>query len=253
MLARDLFKDYVVDKTTPIPLYFQFKNILLDMMKEEKLLPGDMIPTEFELCDIFGISRTTVRQALTELVNENRFYRVKGRGTFVAQDKINQDFIKKIESFKAEMERKGYTPSSTVINFEVVEAPIEVAVALNLPVHTDVISLKRLRSADNEPIVITQTFLPYSSCKNVLDYDMNNHSLYKILSKNINTKINKVVRNIEAVIPTKEDCELLDITKTTAIQVFHYIGYNKFETPIEYTVSRYRGDKNIFTIEQYLE
>ena len=253
MLAKDLFKDYVVDKTTPIPLYFQFKNILLDMMKEEKLLPGDMIPTEFELCDIFGISRTTVRQALTELVNENRFYRVKGRGTFVAQDKINQDFIKRIESFKAEMERKGYTPSTRIIAFEVVEAPIEVAVALNLPVHTDVISLKRLRSADNEPIVIAQTYLPYSSCKNVLDYDMNNQSLYKILSKNINTKINKVVRNIEAVIPTKEDCELLEITKTTAIQVFHYIGYNKFETPIEYTVSRYRGDKNIFTIEQYLE
>jgi len=253
LLPRDLFKDCVVDKTTPIPLYFQFKNILLDMMKEETLLPGDMIPTEFELCDIFGISRTTVRQALTELVNENRFYRVKGRGTFVAQDKISQDFIKRIESFKAEMERKGYTPTSTIIDFKVVEAPIEVAVALNLPVHTDVISLKRLRSADNEPIVIAQTYLPYSLCKNVLDYDMHNRSLYKILSKNINTKINKVIRNIEAVIPTKEDCDFLDITKTTAIQLFHYIGYNKFETPIEYTVSRYRGDKNIFTIEQYLD
>ncbi len=253
LLSKDIFKDYVVDKTTPIPLYFQFKNILLDMMKEGKLQPGDMIPTEFDLCDIFGISRTTVRQALTELVNENKFYRVKGRGTFVAQDKINQDFIKRIESFKAEMERKGYKPSSKVLEFEVVEAPVEVAVALNLPVHTDVICLKRLRSADEEPIVITTTYLPYSSCKNVLDHDMNSHSLYKILSKNINTKINKVVRNIEAAIPTKEDCELLQITKTTAIQVFHYIGYNKFESPVEYTISRYRGDKNVFTIEQYLD
>jgi len=82
---------------------------------------------------------------------------------------------------------------------------------------------------------------------------MSTHSLYKILSKNINTKINKVVRTIEAAIPTKEDCELLHITKTTAIQVFHYIGYNKFDSPVEYTISRYRGDKNVFTIEQYLE
>lgn len=253
MLARDLFKGYAVDKSTPIPLYFQFKNILLDMMKEEKLQPGDMIPTEFELCDIFGISRTTVRQALTELVNENKFYRVKGRGTFVAQDKINQDFIKRIESFKAEMERKGYKPSSKVLLFEVIEAPVEVAVALNLPAGSDVILLKRLRYADNEPIIWSRTYLPYASCKNVLDYDMMTHSLYKILAKNINTKINRVVRNIEAVIPTKEDCELLDITKTTAIQMFHYIGYNKFDTPIEYTISRYRGDKNVFTIEQYLE
>ncbi len=253
MLANDMFREYAVDKSTPIPLYFQFKNILLDMMKEGKLQPGDMIPTEFELCDIFGISRTTVRQALTELVNESKFYRVKGRGTFVAQDKINQDFIKKIESFKSEMERKGYIPSSKVIAFEVIEAPVEVAVALNIPVNTDVIFLKRLRFADNEPIVVTQTYLPYNLCKSVLDYDMNKSSLYQILSKNINTKIYKVVRNIEAVVPTKEDCELLDITKTTAIQLFHYTGYNKFDSPIEYTMARYRGDKSIFTIEQFLE
>lgn len=253
LFSKNLFNEYAIDKSTPIPLYFQFKNILISMMKDGKLQPGDMIPTEFELCDIFGISRTTVRQALTELVNEGKFYRVKGRGTFVAQDKINQDFIKRIESFKAEMERKGYTPTSKVLNFEVIEAPIEVAVALNLPVNSDIISLKRLRFADDEPIVITQTFLPYTLCKNVLDYDMSTYSLYKILSKNINTKINKVVRNIEAVIPTREDCDLLEITKTTAIQVFHYIGYNKFDSPIEYTISRYRGDKNVFTIEQYLE
>jgi len=253
LISKEIFKTYVVDKTTPIPLYFQFKNILLDMMKEEKLQPGDMIPTEFELCDIFGISRTTVRQALTELVTESKFYRVKGRGTFVSQDKINQDFIQRIESFKAEMERKGYEPSSTILNFEVIEAPIEVAIALNIPVHTDVIYLKRLRLADNEPIVIAATYLPYSLCKNVLDYDMTTKSLYKILAKNINTKINKVIRSIEASIPTKEDCEFLQITKTTAIQLFHYTGFNKFETPVEYTISRYRGDKNIFTIKQYLE
>lgn len=253
MSLVDLFKKHAVDKTTPIPLYFQFKNILLDMMKQQELQPGVMIPTEFELCEIYGISRTTVRQALTELVNEGKFYRVKGRGTFVSQDKINQDFIKKIESFKAEMERKGYTPSSEVLELEVISAPIEVSVALTIPSNSDVISLRRLRYADKEPIVITQTYLPYGFCKNVLDHDMAKESLYKILSNNINTKICKVVRSIEAVIPTKEDCDLLEITKTTAIQLFHYIGYNKFDTPIEYTISRYRGDKNIFTIEQFLE
>ena len=252
MTTKELFKAYSIDKSIPIPLYYQFKNILIEMMRKDILNPGDMIPTEFELCELFDISRTTVRQALTELVNENKFYRVKGRGTFVAQDKINQDFIKRIESFKSEMERKGYTPSSKVLEFEVIKPPAEVAVALNISASSDVISLKRLRYADHEPIVIANTFLPYVPCKNVLDYDMETQSLYKILSKNINTKINKVIRNVEAAIPTKEDCELLEITKNTAIQLFHYIGYNQFESPIEYTVSRYRGDKSVFTIEQYL-
>lgn len=253
MTNIDLFKKYVVDKTTPIPLYFQFKNILLNMMKVGELQPGDMIPTEFELCDIFAISRTTIRQALTELVNENKFYRVKGRGTFVAQNKINQDFIRKIESYNAEMKRKGYIPSSEVLDLKVIPANTEVAAALEIQANADVISLKRLRYADEQPIVITQTYLPYTFCKHILDHDMGKESLYKLLSQNVNTRIYRVVRNIEATIPSKEDCDLLNITKTTAVQLFHYTGYNKFETPVEYTISRYRGDKNIFTIEQFIE
>lgn len=253
MTKVELFEQYVVDKTTPIPLYFQFKNILLNMMKTGELQSGDMIPTEFELCDIFGISRTTIRQALTELVNENKFHRVKGRGTFVAQNKISQDFIRRIESYNAEMIRKGYVPNSTVLVFKVIPANTEVSTALKISANTDVISMKRLRFADDQPIVITQTYLPYAFCKLVLDYDMGQESLYKILSQNVNTKIYRVVRQIEAVVPTKEDCELLEITKTTAIQLFHYTGYNKFDTPVEYTISRYRGDKNVFTIEQFHE
>lgn len=253
MANSEHFKKYNVDKTTPIPLYFQFKNILLEMMKNKELEPGDIIPTEFELCDIYGISRTTIRQALTELVNEGKFYRVKGRGTFVSQSKISQDFAQKIESFNAEMDRKGYDTTSKVLHLQVEHASKEVAKALELPASADVISLRRLRYVDGEPIVIMHTYLPYSFCKNLLSHDMTTESLYGILSQNINTKINKVVRNMEAVIPTKEECDLLNITKTTAIQLFTYTGYNKFETPVEYSICKYRGDKNTFIIEQYLD
>ena len=252
MAKNEHFLKYSVDKTTPIPLYFQFKNILLDMMKKHELQPGDMIPTEFELCDIFDISRTTIRQALSELVKEGKFYRVKGRGTFVSQNKISQDFVQRIESFNAEMDRKGYDTVSKVMHFEVEQASIEVASALKIPVNTDVVSLKRLRYVDGEPIVIMHTYLPYSFSKNLMSHDMTIESLYGILSQNINTKINKVVRYMEAAIPTKEECELLNITKTTAIQVFNYTGYNKFEVPVEYSICKYRGDKNTFVIEQYL-
>lgn len=248
-----LFKQYTLNKSTPIPLYFQFKNILLDMMKTGKLQPGDIIPTEFELCDIFGISRTTIRQALTELVNENKFYRVKGRGTFVSQNKIHQDFIRRIESFNAEMYRKGYTPSSEVLALDIIPSNAEISTALELPLNTDVIKLKRLRYADGEQVVITKTYLPYNLCKYILNHDMGKESLYDLLSKHINTHIHRVVRRIEAVTPTKEDCDLLSITKITAIQLFHYIGYNKLNKPVEYTISRYRGDKSVFTIEQFHE
>lgn len=252
MASIDSFKKYTVNKSTPIPLYFQFKNILIEMMKDDVLQPGDMIPTEFELCDIYGISRTTIRQALTELVNEGKFYRVKGRGTFVAQTKIEHDLTRKVESFNNEMIRYGYTPSTKVLEFKVVSATPEVSAALNLSPNTDVIYLKRLRFGNDEPILISQTYLPYSFCKHILDNNMNEESLYSILSSNINTKVYKILKNMEAVVPTKEDCELLNINKTTAISLFHVTGYNKFETPVEYSVIRYRGDKNTFSIKQYV-
>lgn len=252
MASIDSFKKYTVNKSTPIPLYFQFKNILIEMMKDDVLKPGDMIPTEFELCEIYGISRTTIRQALTELVNEGKFYRVKGRGTFVAQTKIKHDFTKKVKSFSDDMLNHGYTPSTKVLEFKVVPATPEVSSALNLAPNTDVIYLKRLLFVNDEPLKISQTYLPYSFCKHILDYDMNERSLYSILSGNINTKVYKVLKDMEAVVPTKEDCELLGINKTTAISLFHTKGFNKFETPVEYTVSRYRGDKNVFQVEQFV-
>lgn len=247
----DKFKDYKIDKTTPVPLYFQFKNILIQMMDDGILKPGDMIPTEFELCDIYGISRTTIRQALTELVNEGKFYRVKGRGTFIAQKKIEYNVSSSIKNFTDEMLKNGYTPNTSVLEFKVITSNPEVSLALNLSPNTDVIYLKRLRFINDEPILIKQSYLPYSFCKNILNYDMSRESLQKKLSSNINTKIYKYQKNLEAITATKEDCELLEINKTTAIHLVHAIGYNKFEMPVSYTIDRYRSDKCVFTLEQY--
>ena len=83
-----------IDKNTPIPLYFQLKSLLLAEIEDGTYLADSLIPTEKELCDMFHISRTTVRQALAELVQEGYLYRVKSKGTFVARPKIRQDYAK---------------------------------------------------------------------------------------------------------------------------------------------------------------
>ena len=104
-----------IDKSVPIPLYFQLKELILAEIKEGHYKSGDLIPTEKEISDAFQISRTTVRQAITELVQEGRLYRVKSKGTYVAQPKITQEFIRKIESFNDQMYRSGMTPSTEVL------------------------------------------------------------------------------------------------------------------------------------------
>ena len=116
-----------LDKTTPVPLYFQLKELIMAEIKNGTYPKDSVIPTEKELSEMFDISRTTVRQAIAELVQEGWLYRVKSKGTFVSQPKINQDFIQKLESYNDQIRRTGRTPRTEVLDFKVMKASQEVA------------------------------------------------------------------------------------------------------------------------------
>lgn len=240
------FSQYNLDRDSLIPLYFQIKNILINMIDHGYLSPGEMIPTELELCKIYNISRTTIRQALSELVEDGLFYRVKGRGTFVSQYKIEHSFTHKKVLLDDDLTNKGVIPSNSLIHINTIQPDQDVLSSLKLPLGSEVINVKQLKYANREPLIISNIYLPYSLCKNIYDYDLNKETVSHILSNNVNTKLIHSKYSLEAVTATKEDCELLTITKTTAILLIHSIGYNKFEVPISYSISRYRGDKNIF-------
>lgn len=103
--------DQKLDKSVPIPLYFQLKTILLEAIKRGDYPVDSMIPTEKELSEMFQISRTTVRQAITEMVQEGWLYRIASKGTFVARLKIKQDFIKRLETFNEQILRTAASPA----------------------------------------------------------------------------------------------------------------------------------------------
>lgn len=253
MSKLELFKQYTLDKSALIPLYFQIKNVLKDMLTRGYLTPGDMIPPEYTLCETFNISRTTIRQALLELVDEGTFYRVKGRGTFVSQNKICHNLLEEKALFSNGLINQGLQPTTIVVEQKTISASIEVAAALKIPANSEVISLKRLRYVNGDPLYINQTYLPYNLCKSILNNNFNEMSLCKLLSQNIHTKLSHSHYSFEAVTATKEDCELLEISKITAIQLISSISYNKFNIPVKHTICRYRGDKNALTIEHIHE
>lgn len=242
-----------IDKSVPIPLYFQLKQLILSEIQSGNYKSGDMIPTENEISDAFKISRTTVRQAVTELVQEGWLYRIKSKGTFVSLPKINQDFIKKLESFNDQILRSGMEPSTEVLEFKAIPATDDVAKHLKIREHESVIYLHRKRLADGEPIVTIKTYLPYESCSFVLDHDLEQERLYAILSQSPATTVYRVERIVEAVEATAEDAQLLNIKKGKPIQFFASTGYNSFGKPIEYSLARYRGDRNSFEITVFPE
>jgi len=141
----------------PVLKYVRVRDYLRSLVTHE-LAVGEAIPSERLLCERFGVSRMTVRQAVDALVVEGLLQREQGRGTFVAPTKL--DLEVRLASFGEEMRRRGMVPSSTVLAAEEVPAAPDVADALELLPGEQVFYLHRVRYADGEPMAIEQAWLP---------------------------------------------------------------------------------------------
>ncbi|MDC7288962.1 GntR family transcriptional regulator [Blautia schinkii] len=242
-----------LDKRVPIPLYFQLKELIMEEIKSGKYAVDSLIPTEKELSEQFDISRTTVRQAITELVQEGWLYRVKSKGTFIARQKIKQDFLQRLETFSEQMNRIGVVPSTEVLEFKVMNAAREVSENLQINEGDKVIYLFRRRFGDDEPVVTVETYLPYERCSFVMDCDFVKNSLYDSLAAQKDTRIYCARRFVEAVEATASDAQYLNIKKGAPVQLFHTVGSNKEGIPLEYSIARYRGDMSSFQLNVYVE
>jgi GntR family transcriptional regulator, N-acetylglucosamine utilization regulator len=242
------FTNKSLNKEIPVPLYYQLKELLLEYIREH---PDNLEPisTELELSAHFDISRPTVRQAINELVVEGYLYRIKGKGTFISKPKIKQDFLLTLDSFNSEMQKKGLDPSTKLIESKVIKSDEKVSKALDLTVGSNVFELRRLRSTNQEPIVIVVTYVPYDKCPGLLEKDLERESLYTILEKDYGLTICKAIRNLESVAAGQYEAQLLGIKKGAPVQFFESITYLDDGTPIEYSLAKYRGDRNKFTFE----
>lgn len=238
-----------LDKTVPIPLYFQLKQILINAIKNGDYHVDSMIPTEKELSNMFGISRTTVRQAITEMVREGWLYRIASKGTFVARLKIKQDFIKRLETFNEQIARTGCKPSTELLEMKICEMPKSVRSVFDLHDEGQFIYIYRRRFADDTPIVTVETYLPLDQCAFVVGHDFSRESLYKVLASNDRTRICRVTRILEAVGANSRDMETLGLQRGKPVQLSSTIGYNRADEPIEYSIARYRGDRNRFEVD----
>ena len=238
-----------LDKKVPVPLYFQLKGLILSEIKAGNYKSGDLIPTENELSEVFEISRTTVRQAITELVQEGWLYRVKSKGTYVSYPKLGQDFITKIEPFEDQIKRLGMQPSTEVLELKVRKATKDVAKNLEIQVGDKVVYLLRRRFADAVPLVVLETYLPYEKCSFLMECDLVNDSMYKLLAeKGEEYHVTKVRRIVEVAEANAKDVIYLNMKKGKPIQFFESIGYNALDKPLECSYARYRGDRSHFEV-----
>ena len=241
------FPEKTLNKDIPMPLYYQIKEILLEYIRGSEA--GNSIPTEQELCEHFDVSRQTVRQAIHELVVEGYLRRMKGKGTFITEQKIKQDFLIVLDSFNDDVQRKGLVPATKVLELTLAKSDERVSEALNLPVGSDIVRLRRLRFINNEPFVLVLTFLPYHKLSNILARNFERESLYDVIEKDYGYTIEGATMTLEANVAGDYEAQLLGLKVGDPIHLIERRTSLTDGTMIEYTLAEYRWDRNKFTLK----
>lgn len=249
---NNLLKGVKLDKKVPIPLYYQLKKGLLGLIESGKLVEGDMLPAENILCELFQISRPTVRQALAQLEDEGLLSRHKGKGTFIARPKVKNFFLSQLESFNDEISSKGMTPHTVVLELSQVVGRPECNAKLELPFEEPLLLLSRLRFADGVPVVFLETYLPYKRFECLLKCDFINESLYYQMERSCGARVLYARREIEAAAARHKEAEHLGISVGRPICLVRSVAYAvDIEKPVEYSIARYRGDRMKFSVDTY--
>jgi len=236
-----------IDRASPMPFYYQLKQILLVDLRERQLSPGARLPGDHELCDTYGVSRTVVRQALAELETEGVIQRVKGRGTFVAPQRTREHLVQTLTGLYEDVASRGGHLRSEVRRLEVVPADEQIAAELQLAPGAPVVVVERLRFVDEEPWVLVTAYLPYDVAPGLLQDDLREQSLYAVLEHRYGVHLTHGRRGVEAAVANAELARSLGIGVGAAVLVLRSTSYAS-ERPVEVFVAYHRGDRSVFEV-----
>lgn len=238
-----------IRRDLPIPYYYQLIQVLTEAIQEGVWTEDTPMPSEHELCAAHGVSRTVVRQALGELAAHGVIYRVKGKGTFVAPQKLEEHFVQRTDGLYHDMTSRGHTVTTLVLEQTVILPAPYVRRCLQLSENEQTLKIDRLRSVDGTVLLFVQTYLPLDLCPALLRVDLTERSLYAALEELCGLTVAGGTRTVEAVSARSSTAHLLGVAKGDALLKIESISYLEDGRPIEYYEAWHRGDRSKLEIE----
>jgi GntR family transcriptional regulator len=237
-----------IERSSPIPLYYQLKQLLAERITTGEWLPGDMLPTEEQLQEQYGLSRTTVRQALKELEIEELISRYRGRGTFVSRPKISHNPDPHF-NLTAYLTEQGMRPGWQIISAEWISAPAEAAKRLALKAGQQVYRLRRLRLANDEPIGYHIAHVIPALGESIDESRLDQGGSLDYLRAVGQLDHSYANRTIEAILASDEVARHLDINKGSPILMIRRRVFNSAGIPVEDMRAFYRGDRFQYRVQ----
>lgn len=222
------------------PLYVRLKRALRERIGVG-LAPGDMLPSEAELCKEYRLSRMTVRLALTALVNEGVVVRRQGKGTFVAEPKRAQTFSY-FGSFTEEVRAQGRSGGTKLVSFEIIAPDPRVAEKLRLNAGEDVLKIRRVRYVDGEPVCYQVSYLSRTTFPQLRGAELANGSLYARLEGELGEALVEAEESVEAIVADPYRAKLLGIKTGSPLLVIERLVFSESGLPTEFNRSFYKAE-----------
>lgn len=232
-----------------LPLYLQIANNLIEQIEVGALAPGTRLPSEREMSISLSVQRETVRQALAVLENEGLITRRHGSGTYIAEPKIERD-AGRLFPFTRAMKRKGYRPGASVIQLEKILCMPAVAHELDLPVSAFVYFIQRLRTVNQEPVVLENAYVPADIFPEIDRFDLSDRSMYEIMETEYGSRVSQARQSLEAVVATEFEANLMGLKKGDPLMLERRLTFDQHNRRVEYSKDLFRGDRFRFTTER---
>ena len=231
-----------IDRSSPVPLYHQLAEQLTAAISSGTLRPGDPFENEIAMSDRLGLSRPTVRRAISELVNKGLLVRRRGIGTTVANRMVHRKA--ELTSLYDDLIREGRTPRTDVLSLTTDAHDDRAAEMLGLPAGTALVSIVRLRYAGDQPLAILRNWLP-PALNDLTVPDLERDGLYAVLrARGIRPTVAR--QRIGARNATAEERRTLHMSKAEPLVTMTRSAYDADGAPVEYGSHCYRASRYYF-------
>lgn len=233
-----------IDRSSPVPLYFQVAQRLEQMIESGEMPPGSRLENEIALADQLGLSRPTMRQAIRHLVDKGLLVRTRGVGTQVVHARVRRRI--ELSSLFDDLDRAHRQPRTEMLSFGLVEAPDDVAMALQLPADTEVVAFERLRYAQEEPLALMRNYLPVGVA-DVTPEKLTQHGLYQLL-RDAGVQPRIADQTISARKANATEARLLHEPRGAPLLTMLRTAYDHANRAVEYGNHLYRASRYSFEL-----
>ena len=247
-MGVDAILNCKLDTSSKVPLYYQLVTVIKRYIMNGIIVPGDLLPSELELCEKLSISRSTVRRCFEALEAEGLVNRQQGKGTYVSTPKLKRS-LNNLYSFSGEMENLGLIPKSEILSFELIPPADDLIARFKLSAGERIYKIVRLRSANAEPLMIETVFVPEHICPGIDAEQLKNSSLYTIITEKTGLIPVRAVESYEATIIDENEAQLLHCQPGNCAFFVQRISENSTGEVFELAIMLVRGDRFRYEVE----